>query len=564
MRIGHFISFGCLLLFFTIAQYAAGRAPLKDREADGIDPAIVPILRDASQLALKQGEHESFWTQAVLLQIAKLQIRANDLDGALRSLRGPNGAYIDDSCLSDVVRALARAGKKDRAIEVSRLLNPGWGWTGQRARDVVQFHWAELLIARGDLRQARKAIDEIKSPQERHEALRKLASAHASFGDLAQARKYFIMAIDTAASIDDDFDRARTLQETADAQRLAGLCDDARTTLLRLVENAERHKDRWTRTCALRECAVLAARLNESDSAQNLFDRAIRLHSSVEGSNPFGPLAYIAVAQASAGFIDGARKTALMIKHSDHDFTVDSHRGSALCEIARAQLKAGDSDGAIRTATSIEYFVQYRDDALRSVVAYYIDKREFKAALAATEKFDNTSRKTSAILQVAAGQTRVGDSKGAADAVACVQLTSNSKLRKLLHPDDKGFEFGQPQSWGENYDADDSFTMASHAMTVRHTAEVAAAAMELAQALQIKPSDSFADFFKDVNEEVVQSLARSHVKYGRPEEASAWAKQIGSDETIPKKDADRVRWAVERRIHALLGVAEGMLERGKK
>ena len=47
-------------------------------------------------------------------------------------------------------------------------------------------------------------------------------------------------------------------------------------------------------------------------------------------------------------------------------------------------------------------------------------------------------------------------------------------------------------------------------------------------------------------------------------EAIAWAKQIGSGDKVAAKENDRVRWAVERRIHALIGVAAGIHDSSKR
>jgi hypothetical protein len=104
--------------------------------------------------------------------------------------------------------------------------------------------------------------------------------------------------------------------------------------------------------------------------------------------------------------------------------------------------------------------------------------------------------------------------------------------------------------------------MASHAMSVRRAVEVAAASLALSQALEHKPAQSYAVLFNDFNqEEVTRSLARTHAALGNSNEAIAWARKIGRGDKIVAKDDYEARWAVERRIHALLGVAEGILDR---
>src|SRR5262249_20941692 len=96
----------------------------------------------------------------------------------------------------------------------------------------------------------------------------------------------------------------------------------------------------------------------------------------------------------------------------------------------------------------------------------------------------------------------------------------------------------------------------------RRAGQVAAAAMELAQALGRKPEQSYAVLFDEfMAEEVVRALARTHAACGDPNQALAWAKQIGRSDNVKAKDDFEASGAVERRIHTLIGVAEGILDR---
>ena len=551
------------LIIGAATRASAGQGPSKDCKAEPSTPSVHSILREASEIALKQGKHEGFWTQRVLLSIGEVQIRAGDFDGALRSIRGSTYPYGRDLGLWHLAKALARTGNKDRAVEVSRLIEEDWRGT----RDGVLLQWTEHLIAKSDLQLAGTTIDQIKAPRERREAFQKLAVAYAKLDNAAQATKRFSQAVHAASDVKGDFYRAQALWEVVEAQRIVGFDDAARVTLRRLAEIADELNDTWAKGCALRECAVLAAKLKDRDLARSQFDRAIKHHQALNKSNRFGALQQIASAQASVGLIEDARKTASMIEHSEKEWewTRDGDREQALYSIAVAQLSANDADGAVATAMSVKYFVQYRDDGLNEVVAFYILKHNFKAAFATTERFVNPSRKATAILKVATAQAKAGDRKAAAETAAQIKLTHRSEMRKLLNVNESAFDYRRPQSWGDNYDAHDFFTMSSHMGTVGRTAEVAAAAMELAQALENKPAQSYADLFKEFNsDQVTQSLARTHATFGDVKEAIAWAKQIGSGDIIPIEDKNHVSWAVQQRIHALLGVAEGMIDRDKR
>jgi hypothetical protein len=125
------------------------------------------------------------------------------------------------------------------------------------------------------------------------------------------------------------------------------------------------------------------------------------------------------------------------------------------------------------------------------------------------------------------------------------------------------FRFRRAETWGLLYDADGCrFTITSHTIAVERAVEVAGAAMELSQVLGDRPGRSYAALFNDINTvEVIEALARTHAASGEPQDALAWARRIGSGGRVLSTDGDEVRRAVERRVYALVGVAEGILDR---
>ncbi|MBI3861163.1 MAG: hypothetical protein HY290_04635 [Planctomycetia bacterium] len=87
-------------------------------------------------------------------------------------------------------------------------------------------------------------------------------------------------------------------------------------------------------------------------------------------------------------------------------------------------------------------------------------------------------------------------------------------------------------------------------------------ALTLAQMLEQQPADTYAILFKDIiHEEVVQALARAHAASGDADQARAWAEQIGSNGRIQSDEDHETLRAVQQRIFALIGIAEGMLDR---
>jgi hypothetical protein len=551
MSIG--LTIACVFLLCDIASSTADEPSRTDSRVKLGGPAVEAVLREACEIALKQDEEQHFWTDRVLLHIGHVQIQAGDFDGALRSIRGSADYYGRNAGLVRLAEVLARIGKRERAFEILRLLDSDHGWRQDYLEDGVQLRWVEHLIASGGLRGAGKAVEQLKSERYRSEGLRKSAATYAKAKDPARGAEYFKLSIDTASGLSDESDRVRALWETADAQLAVGEPDAAKATIRLALEKTE-IKDAWTRCVSFTECAVLAAKAKDDEAAHRLFRRAIEGRNAVDSMNKMNALMQIAKAQAGVGYLNEAFKTACMITEDD------CYREQALYAVAVAQLKADDAEAAVCSAMSIEHYLQFRDDAVHKIVDDRITKRDFKAGLAAAEKAPNPSKRAAAILKVATAYANLGDSKTAAAVAGRIELTPADELR--VQPlGKKRFNYKLPTTWGDRYDESNFSTMLSHRMSSERAADVAGAAMTLAQALGDKPAESYAVLFDDINtEEIIRALARSHAASGDANVALAWAKKIGCGNKAKSDDHDHA-WAVERRINALIGVAEGLLER---
>jgi hypothetical protein len=84
--------------------------------------------------------------------------------------------------------------------------------------------------------------------------------------------------------------------------------------------------------------------------------------------------------------------------------------------------------------------------------------------------------------------------------------------------------------------------------------------MTLSIKLGKPPAESFATAFNDFDPEVIRSLARAHAANGNPNDALAWSKELLT--RADKTEGDSAQnWRQNRRIYALIGVAEGILDR---
>jgi hypothetical protein len=215
--------------------------------------------------------------------------------------------------------------------------------------------------------------------------------------------------------------------------------------------------------------------------------------------NELNAVVCVAKNQASVGYIDDALKTAALITHRENNIYRDGEREKALCAIALAQLKAKDVEGAIRTALSIKTYVQYRDDVLEQIVEHHIAEGDLKTALTAAEKFDNPSKRATAILKVATAHAQSGNRKKAANVAEQIKLTQEDMIP--IGRRNGRFDYRTPTSWAARYEM--GFTNASRHWADMRAAEVAGAAMTFAQALGQQPDKPYDVLFADCNTEEV-------------------------------------------------------------
>src|SRR5262249_21905226 len=146
--------------------------------------------------------------------------------------------------------------------------------------------------------------------------LQKLAVAYARSGDAIRATEQFTHAVGIVSGVKDDYERARALWETAEAQLSVAKTDQAKATIRRLVETDE-FNDPWVKFAALRQGAVLAAKANDEKTARALFRRAIDAQRAVNEMNKTNALMHVAAAQAEVGYVRDALKTASMIPQAE-------------------------------------------------------------------------------------------------------------------------------------------------------------------------------------------------------------------------------------------------------
>jgi hypothetical protein len=275
----------------------------------------------------------------------------------------------------------------------------------------------------------------------------------------------------------------------------------------------------------------------------------------------------LAVAYAKSGDADRAEEQFSRALLAAADLRREADRAAAMTEIANAQKSVGqilgaraanDVDNAKRPFRSASATLQPLDESDK--VGALIAKGDLQAALTTAESIRNPSAKATAILQVATAHVHAGDRRAATKVAGRIEL-GPSFVVVLGETSDERFDYRRPRTWGVLYDESPAFTMAASFIWRERAAKLAAAAMEFSQVIGLQPAQPNSILFNQNEENVTQALARAHAFWGDANDALSWAKQTGSSATVKKADEFGRNWAVQRRIHALLGVAEGILDR---
>ena len=160
---------------------------------------------------------DSIQLDRVYLQIADLQIKAQDFESASHTIKHCGYSYGANSANVKLAEALARAGHRERAFEVLQELGTDHGWNQLLLEDGVQMFWVEHLIATNKFESAQQAISKLIAPRSRPEALSKLALAHAKRGDKTISNRLLMDACQAAARIPDEYDQAIAIDKVAKA-----------------------------------------------------------------------------------------------------------------------------------------------------------------------------------------------------------------------------------------------------------------------------------------------------------------------------------------------------------
>lgn len=305
----------------------------------------------------------------------KGQERNDDARKILTDLAAENLSKLEDPLDGDdffelVILALCALSEVDEFsfLKVLEKLLDGKGHLKVCQNLLARHQWREKNSQIGrELNLAFQVAEKVSDEHWRACILSEIARTQAASGYIAEAAMIFESALKTARNIQGYY-RAATLKEIAKAQAACGQFEVAFSTVSEIDDVYA-----FDRACALNAIAKSLIALGKVEKGEITFAEAIRVARQADEEDlPSHILREVATAQAEAGRIDAAIKTAREIK-------VEYDRVTALRAVLQGEATAGLFEEVIETAGEIgDEFSPI--DALREVARAQVLKGKVEGA----------------------------------------------------------------------------------------------------------------------------------------------------------------------------------------
>lgn len=365
---------------------------------------------------------------SALVTVAQAQVKAGDPAAAIKTLEQARQAAVripEDSrkafALTEVAKAQTEAGAQAGAITT--------------------------------LEQALQAAGILHSEvPEKAEALSGIAAAQARAGDRAGAAHIFTQAAQIDSLIQNPDDKWASLSEIAAAQAAAGFIQEALHTISEILDEPTKVEAVHTIVKTQTEAGDIEGVLRTAGEIRNEPEKAAALREitfSLAGAGhvqeaaqaaaaiPDGAavkaraLASVARAQLEAGDRANALKTLEQALQAAATLQSEvPEKAEALIAIAAVQAKSGDRAGATNALDqAVKSAGGIRDRGRKRFVLESIARAQFRAgdvpgALETVASFPSNSQKAAVLCSVGAARAKVGDHAGVAKIVEQILLTA--------------------------------------------------------------------------------------------------------------------------------------------
>jgi RNA polymerase sigma factor (sigma-70 family) len=423
---------------------------------------------------------------------------------------------------------------------------------------VVQAEAGDRQAARHTLDRARELVDALPENQQRPEQ-RNLARAYARAGETSQ----LVALVESIPGPPPDADTKEesfadmVLRECAEelAQARQG------PAALRLVERISRAEGRdWARASVLTDLAIAQARAGKVEEARRMVGRIATPDAKVAALAGAGaanqswfdyPLRPgIALVLLRAGDRAGAKEAAQRALRIARQVEGDPARGQALAAVACVQARLGDFDAALETARDV-HPEPWKSHALVAIARARAAQGPGKEAREMIDRLADPQMRVHGLYQLALGQAAAGDRRAArasfrlaADLIPSLtenerSLEQSGALHNLATAQAAAGEFEAALQTARSIPGNAGLTFVNIAAEQARAGDAVGACRTV---------DTFVPNDVYWHARALEEVARSRTKRGDERGATRWARGL----TV-----------ADDRGHALLGVAEGLVDHGK-
>ena len=382
---------------------------------------------------------ESGYARArAMRHVASVQAEAGDVESARATALSIGDVQGRTDALVGVATALARKGNLGSALESFRIAVAAArsNGTGDRlTRSLNKVALAQAAVGyTASARSTARSIDDI---QGRIDALVGVASTLARQGKREDARRFFVLAVEDAGTINDGYRRAIALGKVAWAQAEAGEEADARKTLDRALQAGGQGMDIYSAGATIASLADVdpyvliqiawaQMRVEDLNGARKTLDRAWQSVSEDASPSQVKWLFNIASAQNAARDADGARLTIDTARKRLMSAGDDELAQKLVNHVAADQLETLLEIAVSRNPGDIE--------GKRNLV-YHVAMRqaqtgETRRSLHHAGMIDRVSRRDAVLMVIANAQARAGQFTAATETAVSIR-DSNKRIRAL-------------------------------------------------------------------------------------------------------------------------------------
>ncbi|MBK5283516.1 MAG: hypothetical protein JJE16_15715 [Nitrospiraceae bacterium] len=342
------------------------------------------------------------------------------LGQALEAATRIQNPFHRNSIIDDIAATYAVAGDPDRALELAE------GKDNENRRTTL-ITISRALFEQGQGRQAAEIISYITDDDGKAWTFGELGRYHIAKGEEGEAKERLDQALKSAEGIVYGLSRTGIMLRIVDAQVSADDRNNAEATLRRTLELALGTQDTNMRDIELGEVMEMQARLGDERGAWRTLEKIQARDRKERG------VERIAVALAKGG--NNSRATEIATSMKDNYY-----RDGALQGIAEAQAEAGDVDGALKTAGGIRRAEHSKVIALGHIADTLVRRRDFARAQSvlsqAVEATNQISDRAELLGGLARRQAEINDLQEAARNIrqAIRALKGVGEKRFLVHP----------------------------------------------------------------------------------------------------------------------------------